>query len=111
MKQGDIYWVNFEPSVGHEFKKIRPGLVLQNERISRRSPYVTVVPMTTSVGKWREPDIYVPKDTKNNLFEDSVIKIQQITSFDKRRFIKKIGEVNSPILRKARGYLRKHFLL
>ncbi|MBU1032567.1 MAG: type II toxin-antitoxin system PemK/MazF family toxin [Patescibacteria group bacterium] len=111
MKQGDIFLVNFDPSVGREYKKIRPALILQHESSAKKSPYVTVMPMSSRIDNWNLPDILVPKDNKNRLMTNSLIKVQQISSFDKKRFIKKIGAVNSPVLRKVRGYLRQHFKL
>ncbi|MBT6068767.1 type II toxin-antitoxin system PemK/MazF family toxin [Candidatus Peregrinibacteria bacterium] len=111
IKQGDIYWVDFEPSTGKEYKKKRPALVLQGKEISETSPYITVMPLTTKLQQWQEYDIFVSRDHKNNLFKDSVIKVQQIATFDRKRVLGKIGEANSPTLRKVRGYLRKHFKL
>ncbi|MBT5016286.1 type II toxin-antitoxin system PemK/MazF family toxin [Candidatus Peregrinibacteria bacterium] len=108
---GEIYWVNFEPSIGREYKKVRPALVLQDEKISKKSPYVTVVPISGQIEKWRPPDVFIAKDHKNKLFENSIVKIQQISSFDKSRILGKIGEANSPTLRQVRGYLRRHFKL
>ena len=109
MKQGDIYLVNFEPSIGREYKKKRPGLIVQSEIIN--SPYVSVVPITSNLQQFHQHDVRIEKDRKNKLFSDSVIKVQQISSFDKSRLLGKIGEVNSPVIRKVRGYLRKHFRL
>lgn len=111
MKIGDIYWVNFEPSVGRKYQKIRPGLVIQNEEITKKSPYVTVLPITSEVEKWIPPDILILKDLKNALFKDSVIKVRQIATFDKSRILGKIGEASSPVIRQVRGYLRRHFQL
>lgn len=111
MKQGDIYLVNFDPSVGREYKKVRPALIVQNKTTLKTSPYVTVMPISSKIEGWRNPDIFIQKDKKNRLIADSLIKAQQISSFDKKRFIKRIGEVNSPTIRKVRGYIRKHFQL
>ncbi len=36
-------------------------------------------------------------------------KVRQISSFDKKRFVKFIGKADSPVVRGIRGYLRKHF--
>jgi mRNA interferase MazF len=27
-KRGDIYWINFNPTIGTEIKKIRPALII-----------------------------------------------------------------------------------
>ncbi len=106
---GDIYLTKFDPSVGREYSKIRPALVIQEENISAISPYITIMPISSRINKFKLPDIFLPKDEKNRLLNDSVIKVQQISSFDKSRFIKLIGRANSPIIRKVRGYIRKHF--
>lgn len=111
MKQGEIYLVDFDPSVGQEYRKIRPAVVVQSEQVSKISPYVTVMPISSQIDRIGRHDILVPNDHKNQLIRTSVIRSIQISSFDKARLIKRLGEVNSPILRRIRGYLREHFLL
>lgn len=106
---GDIYLVNFDPSIGREYHKVRLAFVIQEKDISKKSPYITVMPISSKFQKFILPDIFIPKDEKNRLMTDSIIKVHQISSFDKRRFIKQIGKANSPVLRRVRGYLRRHF--
>jgi len=31
-QQGQIWLVNFDPSFGHEYKKVRPALIVQNDK-------------------------------------------------------------------------------
>ncbi len=109
IKFGDICLVKFNPSVGDEFKKVRPALVVQSEKASGKSPYITVMPISSRVERLTEDDVFMGKDKKNRLMTDSVIKVHHISSFDKKRFMKVIGQANSPVLRKVRGYLRRHF--
>ena len=109
MKFGDIYLVNCDPSVGHEYRKVRPAVVVQMEEINKSSPVVTIVPVSSQVEKFTSNDVFVEKDHKNRLAKDSIIRVQHISSFDRSRFLQKIGEINSPVSRKIRGYLRKHF--
>lgn len=106
---GDIYYVEFEPSVGHEYRGRRPGMVVQEESISKISSLVTVVPITSKLEHLKEPNVFIQKDEKNRLTLDSVIKVQHVSSFDRQRFIHFIGKANSPIIRQVRGYLRRHF--
>lgn len=109
MKFGDIYLVDFEPSVGKEYKKTRPAIIIQMEEIFKSSPLVTFMPISSKVERFSMHDIFVEKDLKNKLTKDSIIKVNQISSFDKSRIIKKVGEANSPVIRRVRGYLRRHF--
>lgn len=106
---GDIYLANFDPSTGKEYRKVRPALVIQGERVSQKSPYVTVMPISSRIETFDVSDIFIEKDAKNRLVRDSVIRVHQISSFDKRRFIHFIGSAGSPVVRKVRGYLRRHF--
>lgn len=106
---GEIYIAKFHPSTGKEFKKIRPAIVIQESTISKKSPYVTVMPISSQLHKLGPADILLAKDDLNGLKSDSVIQVRQISSFDKKRFVKKIGRAGSPATRRVRGYLRKHF--
>lgn len=106
---GDIYLVQFDPSVGHEYSGDRPGMIIQEETISKKSSLVTVVPLTSQLEQRQQEDIFMEKDDLNKLRHDSVIKVRNIQSFDKRRFHFKFGRAGSPTIRKVRGYLRKHF--
>jgi mRNA interferase MazF len=47
MNIGDIYVVNFEPSVGSEIRKIRPAVILQNKIACMHSPLITIVPLSS----------------------------------------------------------------
>lgn len=106
---GDIYLVKFDPSTGHEYKNARPALVIQEENISRVSPYVTVLPVTSQLEKHSPADVFIAKDGKNKLAVDSVIKVHHISSFDRTRLAHFIGQASSPTIRQVRGYLRRHF--
>ena len=46
-KRGDVYLVNFDPTLGAEIRKTRPALVLQNDIANRHSP-ITIVAAITS---------------------------------------------------------------
>lgn len=106
---GDIYYIQFDPSVGHEYKGKRPGMVIQEEATSHSSALVTVIPLTTQFKQLLPADVIIEKDSINRLTVDSVIKVRNIQSFDKQRFHFKIGRAGSPVIRRVRGYLRRHF--
>ena len=106
---GDIYLANCAPNFGREYGKVRPVIVVQEENISQMSPLVTIMPISSKVEKMEGTDVFVGKDDKNRLSVDSVVKVHQISSYDKERFLHFIGKVNSPVIRKVRGYLRRHF--
>ncbi len=107
MKQGEIWFVEFTGQ-GHEYQKTRPAVVIESDDQLKVTSVITVVPITKQQEKHKD-DIFVAKDEKNNLLYDSVIKVHQVQTFDKSRFIKKIGIVEKEIMEKIKTYLRRHF--
>ncbi len=51
LKRGDVYWVNFDPSIGGEITKIRPAVVISNNANNRYANRVQVVPVTSNTEK------------------------------------------------------------
>ena len=109
MKKGEIWLVNFDPAVGSEYKKVRPALIIQSNSIS--SSLVTVVPLSSQLKSREKDDILVLKNSKNRLFTDSILKVQQISSFDQKRFIHFVGTVSVDLELAIQKYLKKHFEL
>lgn len=97
-QRGQIWLVNFDPSFGHEYKKVRPALIIQQEKYITFSSLLTVIPISSQINNLTELDIVLKKDSKNRLVKNSLIKTKQISSFDKRRFIKLIGIVSKEIM-------------
>lgn len=108
-RQGEIYRVNFSPSVGHEYKKERPAVIIQSDEQLRKSSLMTVMPFTSKLANRHGDDILVRKDKTNNLYADSLIKVHSIVSYDKSRFIGKIGRVSNETVAQIKAYVKKHF--
>ena len=51
MKRGEVWWVEFDPSVGTEIKKTRPAVIVSNDAANRNLNRVVVVPLTSNTGK------------------------------------------------------------
>ena len=100
-KQGEIYLVDFEPSMGSEYQKMRPALIIENNFYIPKSNIITLLPITSQIEKAMSLDVIIPKDVGNKLIKDSIIKIQYISTFDKIRLIKHIGICSSEILTKV----------
>ena len=49
MKRGEIWWVNFDPSVGGEIRKRRPAVIVSNNVSNKYLNRVQVVPVTSNV--------------------------------------------------------------
>jgi mRNA interferase MazF len=95
-KRGDIFVVDFEHTVGHEIKKTRPALVLQNNVANRYSLVITIAAITSHDAntKLYPTEVFI-SHTEGGLHHDSVILLNQIRTIDKRRLVKKLGKVNT----------------
>lgn len=106
---GDVVWVQFDPSVGHEYQNKRPAIVVQSDKQLKKTNLVTIIPLTSQKDNRLSDDILVEAGKENNLMSDSVAKVSCITSFDYVRFEKVIGKINEVTIIKIKTYLRKHF--
>lgn len=50
-KRGDVWWVNFDPSVGSEVQKRRPAVIVSNDSSNKYLSRVQVVPLTSTIDK------------------------------------------------------------
>lgn len=97
-KQGGIYLVNFDPSYGHEYQKVRPAIIVENDKFISSGSLLTLIPISSKVEKIFPLDVLVKCTKQNRLMTDSIIKTTQISSFDKRRIIKYVGLVDDDVL-------------
>lgn len=110
-KKGEIYLVNFDPTIGHEMKKKRPALTISNNIHNQYSPLVTVAPLSSNVNEVYPFEVYVTKGTAG-LNNNSKIMIIQLRSIDKKRLVNRMGVIEDrETLNKVDKVLRKHFAL
>lgn len=95
INQGDIWLIEFEPSVGQEIRKSRPAAVINFNAVGRTGLSI-VVPIT----EWKEYlgkypwIIKIINDSENGLSKISAIECSQVKSFSQNRFVKKLGNIS-----------------
>lgn len=89
VKRGEVWWVNFEPSIGGEIQKTRPAVIVSNNAFNKVSNRVQVVPVTSNITNLYPCEAYI---TINN--ETRKAMADQIATISKLRLIKKIGIVS-----------------
>jgi mRNA interferase MazF len=50
-KRNEVWWINFEPSIGSEIKKTRPAVVVSNDISNKYLDRFQVVPLTSNITK------------------------------------------------------------
>ena len=111
-KRGEIYLTALDPTVGHEIRKTRPALVIQNDTSNRFSATTMVAPITSTVRHPLSPlHVLLPADAATGLSVPSVALFNQIRAVDKRRLVRKLGRVNAAILAQVDEAIRIAFEL
>ena len=89
MKRGEVWWVEFDPSVGSEIRKTRPALIVSNDAANRNLARVVVVPLTSNTGRQYPGEAVVSVDGQS-----SKAMADQIMAADKARLKSQLGTVN-----------------
>ena len=94
-RRGEVYVVNFDPTMGAEIKKTRPALVVQNDIANRYSPIVIVAAITSQFEEPLYPTEVLVKAPEGGLGGDSVVLLNQLRSIDKGRLVRRLGTLKS----------------
>ena len=93
MKRGEVWWVNFDPSVGGEIQKERPAVIVSNDIANRLLNRVQVVPLTSNVDQLYPSEAYVMVgDVQQKAMAD------QLTTVSKKRLSKQMGKISKSYL-------------
>ncbi|MCX7068238.1 MAG: type II toxin-antitoxin system PemK/MazF family toxin [Methylococcales bacterium] len=92
----EIYLVNLDPTIGSEQGKTRPVLVISDDDINAILPVINILPLTSlKQGRKIYPNEVLLKKEQSGLDKDSLVLCYQIRTVDKKRLIKKLGEVKN----------------
>jgi mRNA interferase MazF len=101
-RRGEIYLVSFDPTVGHEIRKARPALVIQNDIGNRYSPLTIVAAITSRISPIPYPiEVTVRPSKANGLETTSAIRLDRIRTVDNQRLIRHLGIVERSVLEKV----------
>ena len=108
IKRGDVFLVNFDPTVGAEARKTRPALVVSNDINNLNSPIVSISPITSNVTRVYSFEVEIRPGT-GGLRTRSKVMINQTRAVDKVRLIKRLGRLSQEIMAQVDSALRLHY--
>src|SRR5882724_4847943 len=89
-QRGEIYLTALDPALGHEIKKTRPALVIQNDVTNRYGMTTIVAAITIKVSVPPYPNEVVIRPSATGLQAVSTVRLDQIRTVDRYRLLKRL---------------------
>ena len=89
MNRGDVWYVNFDPSIGGEIRKKRPAVIVSNDASNKYLNRVQVIPITSNVEHLYPSEVYI---TLNG--QQRKAMADQIATVSKERLSSKLGKLD-----------------
>ncbi len=106
MKRGDVWWVEFDPSVGSEIRKRRAAVIVSNDPANRNLKRVVVVPFTSATARVYPGETVVTVDGHS-----SKAMADQIMAADKSRLTQQLGVLLKQDMRAVEDAIKQHLAL
>ncbi len=87
MSRGEIWLVNFDPTLGSEIKKTRPAIIFSGPPFNLLRRTLIVVPLSSAHDRTEFPLLIAIRSSG----KPAVAVVDQIKAAAKERFIRKIG--------------------
>jgi mRNA interferase MazF len=82
IKRGEVFLVNFDPTLGAEAKKTRPAVVVSNDINNAHSPIISISPISSKITRTYSFEVEIPPGA-GGLKTQSKIMANQTRAVDK----------------------------
>lgn len=104
--RGAVVEVSLDPSVGREYMKTRPCLVVQSDLLNKHSQVAIVAPITGAENVKRGPTYVFIGKGEAGLPKDSLVVCHQLRAVDESRLGRTYGRVKPETMQKVSAALR-----
>jgi mRNA interferase MazF len=96
MKRCEVWWVNFDPSIGREIQKKRPAVIVSNNASNKFLNRVQVVPITSKTERLYPSEALIAFDGN-----ESKAMADQLATVSKSRLLSCAGTISQEDMHKV----------
>ena len=101
IKQYEVYLISLDPTIGHEIKKARPCVIVSPDEMNKNISAIIIAPMTT------QSHLYPTRIPFKFSGKDAWIVLDQLRTVNRKRLIKKLGEIEQVIVKRIKSIIKE----
>jgi mRNA interferase MazF len=110
VQRGDVVLIDYPYSAGSG-AKVRPALVVQNDRDNQRLVNTVVAQITSVTRRALEPTqlliaLSTPEGQQSGLRQDSVVNCVNLLTLDKGKVLRKLGSLPASVMQQVNDCLK-----
>lgn len=105
--RGEIFLVNFEPSMPGEVNKTRPAIIVTNNTANQFNTTLMVVPLSSNLDRIYPFQLLLSAEV-TRLDHDSKAQIEQMRAVSKSRFGQRLGRVPDELMLELEQRIKLH---